>query len=457
MNAQWQNPRNIVERVVVQGTLILETPTHLGNGDAEGPLDMSLLLDPLEKKALLTGTSIAGALRNYLWQHSPQGADMLLGQVTDAESVQSPLIVDDALCREPEVELRDGVALDRGTHTAEAKKKFDTELLVAGTSFPLLFELLVLKDKANELQQAFALALRGLERGEIRLGKRKRRGFGRCRVNHWIVRRYDLTTPQGLIAWLEENSSNQQEGSDIAAVLGLTVASGLRRGICTLEGTFVVDGSLLIRSGFGDPDAPDSVQLRSQRNNQYVPVLSGTSLAGALRARALRIANTLGKNGHEIADRIFGNRRYEGDQQKGLTASRLWVEETVVQNAVDLVHTRVKIDRFTGGSYPAALFSERPVFGRLNEETTVKIQLKLDAPTEAEIGLLSLLLKDLWTGDLPIGGESSVGRGRLKGKQAVMSYDGSSWRFTQGQEGALQVEGDKARLEEFVRTFMEER
>jgi CRISPR/Cas system CMR subunit Cmr4 (Cas7 group RAMP superfamily) len=70
MNAQWQNPRGIQERIVVEGTLILETPTHLGNGDAEGPLDMPLLLDPLKGKTLLTGTSIAGALRNYVWEHS---------------------------------------------------------------------------------------------------------------------------------------------------------------------------------------------------------------------------------------------------------------------------------------------------------------------------------------------------------------------------------------------------
>ena len=31
---------------------------------------------------------------------------------------------------------------------------------------------------------------------------------------------------------------------------------------------------------------------------------------------------------------------------------------------------------------------------------------------EAQAGLLLLVLKDLWSGDLPLGGESSVGRGR---------------------------------------------
>ena len=75
---------------------------------------------------------------------------------------------------------------------------------------------------------------------------------------------------------------------------------------------------------------------------------------------------------------------------------------------------------------------------------------------EANIGLLLLLLKDLWTADLPLGGESSVGRGRLRGKHAVLTYGGNSWTFTQDTDGALQVQGDKHRLEQFVHTFVEE-
>jgi CRISPR/Cas system CSM-associated protein Csm3 (group 7 of RAMP superfamily) len=456
MSAQWQNPRGIQERIVVEGILVLETPTHLGNGDAEGPLDMPLLLDPLEGKALLAGTSIAGALRNHVREHSHDLAVLLFGDVTSSESVQSPLIVDDALGGKPNVELRDGVAIVPQTRTAETGKKFDVELLAAGTKFPLSFELLVLKGQEDELREAFALALQGLEKGKIRLGKRKRRGFGRCRVNHWKVRRYDMTQPQGLIAWLENDLHGQKGGSDIADLLGVTPSDYKRQPISVLKGTFVLDSSLLIRSGFGEPDAPDFVHLHSLRNKQEVPVLSGTSLAGALRARALRIANTLGKDGKSITDRLFGYRREEGDPPRDLTASRLWVDETVIQNPLELVQSRVRIDRFTGGSCPGALFSEQPVFGQSNGEVTVGIKLELHRPSDAEIGLLLLLLKDLWTGDLPLGGESAVGRGRLKGKQATLAHGDSFWMLTQKDDGILQVEGDKTGLEQLVQAFVEE-
>lgn len=284
MKAQWQNSRGIKERIIVQGTLVLDTPTNLGNGDADGPLDMPLLLDPLDNKVLLTGTSIAGALRNYLRQYSSDLAEELFGNGYEEESVQSPLIVDDALGGTPEVELRDGVAISPSTRTAEPEKKFDMELLCAGTEFHLSFELQVLKNKQDKLLKALTIALKGLENGEIRLGKRKRRGFGKCHAFNWIVCRFDMTDPKGLIAWLDNYHAIQFNGKDIASLLGTEVPEldQIKGSVCTLESTFAVDGSLLIRSGSGKSNAPDFVQLHSKRDDQDVPVISGTSVASTL-------------------------------------------------------------------------------------------------------------------------------------------------------------------------------
>lgn len=58
--------RNIRQRWLITGRLELVTPTHLSNGDAAFDVDMPLLLDPLEGRPLLTGASLAGALRNYV-------------------------------------------------------------------------------------------------------------------------------------------------------------------------------------------------------------------------------------------------------------------------------------------------------------------------------------------------------------------------------------------------------
>jgi len=130
MSARWQNSRNLLERILVTGNLVLETPALLGSGDAEGLVDMPLLLDPLEGRALLTGSSIAGALRNYLRRYDKfcesNYADMLFGSESgESTSSQSLLFVDDSLGDKPSVELRDGVAIDPRTGTAEDKARYD--------------------------------------------------------------------------------------------------------------------------------------------------------------------------------------------------------------------------------------------------------------------------------------------------------------------------------------------
>src|SRR5690606_32603670 len=140
-----------------------------------------------------------------------------------------------------------------------------------------------------------------------------------------------------------------------------------------------------------------------------------------------------------------------------LFASRVMVTETVMQNVkTDLVQNRVSIDRFTGGARETALFSEQPAFG--GNDTNVTIDLRLVNPKDHEIGLLLLLLKDLWTGDLPLGGESSVGRGRLEGERAILTHqsDGASrtWEIITTGQG-LTVNGDRDALERFVTALNE--
>lgn len=449
--------RNITGRIIITGRLVLETPAHFGNGDIVGVTDMPLLRDPGDNKTpLLTGTSIAGALRAYLREvergYGERGqandlAERLFGRLDRRHSMQSWLIVDDAQGEMAGVELRDGVAIDPKTRTAEDKKKYDIELLAAGTSFDIRLEFLE-SQHSRDLLPALATALDGLARGEIGLGMRKRRGFGRCKVREWRVRRYDLTRPDELVAWLEDGAGNEKCGADIFALLGVPRLARDSRQWFRIEATFQLSGSLLIRSSSGQPGSPDMVHLRSKRQDKPEPVVSGTSLTGAVRGRALRIAQTiLGETeGRALVDKMFGPLMKEDDPAPARPtssagrplpgSSRVVVEESVVKDGQDLVQSRVKIDRFTGGAFPTALFSEQPVFGNNQAEVTLTITLR--NPTNAEIGLLLLALKDLWTGDLPLGGEGGVGRGRLQGRSATLTLrqDGKErhWTLTQNDE-----------------------
>ena len=466
-----RNQHPIAKRIIVRGTLVLDTPTCLGSGDADSPTDLALLRDSVSDCALLTGASIAGALRNYLREYQggygveeqkgDRATTLFGGTRRDPDGEKSPLIINDAISSKiPTVELRDGVAIESTTGTAKKGQKYDLELLAAGTEFQIGFELSIEKNLSQSQEQALinllALALRGLEQGDISIGMKKRRGFGRCHVKDWQVWNFHLENLDERMAWLKfehwcrDLLPDRKTYLSIATALGVSLENEKdKRDRFLMHATFQLVGSLLIRSGQDSTGrAPDVVHLKSHRPNksESQSVLSGTSLAGVLRHRAERIVNTLGGSSTLVNELV-------GKQSQ---ASRLVVHEKVIEKADDLVQNRIAIDRFTGGAYHGALFDEQPIFGG-----SVCIELELRNPKDDEIGLLLLLLKDLWTSDLPVGGESSIGRGRLKGIKADLIWNRpqnpKQWQIRQSN-GNLQIEdgSDLSKSETLVKDDLEQ-
>ena len=81
-----------------------------------------------------------------------------------------------------------------------------------------------------------------------------------------------------------------------------------------------------------NPEISYMVHLVSNRDGEVKPVLSGTSLAGAMRARALRIAKTVRSDAdaEKLVDAVFGpskipelNQRRQGQLRAGGVAARI--------------------------------------------------------------------------------------------------------------------------------------
>ena len=71
--------RGVIERWIIKGTLELVTPTSLSNGDDDPLVDLPIVVDALEGVPLLTGASLAGALRAYLADCGDGYAEALFG------------------------------------------------------------------------------------------------------------------------------------------------------------------------------------------------------------------------------------------------------------------------------------------------------------------------------------------------------------------------------------------
>ena len=300
--------------------------------------------------------------------------------------------------------------------------------------------------------------LYGLTQQAAKTG-RQRRGYGRCQVMGWHVERFAMNDVAKVVKWLNYQMPDAVKATDfmpnIAQELKAQFEGTDAREFFQMKATFKLASSLLIRADSGKADAPDMVHLKNAAGEA---ALSGTSLAGSIRARAGRIARTLkGAAGDELIRGIFG--WHDENDPDNASGSRLLVQESVVENPIaNLVQNRVKIDRFTGGAYPGALFSQQPLFARTEEPTTVKVNLSLrklaqmdDEWFQAEVGLLLLVLKDLWTGDLPLGGERSVGRGRLEGQEVKLMLNGRSITIHTNKDGNLTFpDGGAQALEDCV-------
>lgn len=436
--------RPIVARWTIAADLVLQTATHLGGG-ADGIADMVLIRDAHAGGPLLPGTSIAGALRSHLADvlggyRSPEDArvpSLFGGARGDDLGAQSPLIVFDSLGTLPDhhaAEIRDGVQIDAARGTAEEHKKFDIEVLPAGTSFSLRFDLVVSRaEEEPELLALLITALSGLSCGDIALGARRSRGLGAACAIRWKATRHDLSSRDGWLRWLlaDTDASSAERGSEVTHVREACVHAF---GGCALPEVqdrrrrVLVDldvkatGGLLVRSAPPGPDTPDAAHIRSAGRS----VLPGTSLAGVLRKQALRISRVVrGEKGDaaQWVDRLLGP-RMEGVADAGereLRASKLRLTEGVVEGGTRARPSRVRIDRFTQGVVPGALFDEEP-----DQGGRVRLRLELREPAPGELGLVVLILKDLLTGEIAIGGTSAVGRGTVNGTATVRLEDGRS-------------------------------
>ena len=448
------NPKNSKRagKILLQGQIKTTSPLHIGCGSDERS-DMDILLDSNDRP-YIPATALIGILRHRI---TPDNSDFdkeiyyeFWGFTKDNKGKQSALKCSDLLIitESPRL-IRDGIRINHKTGMVYDKGKYDYEILERGAAFKLNLEIDYSSSNQNFVKKMAATIYGLLKNGTIRLGGKTNSGFGKFSLIEAQTQIYDFdfSNKKDVYYWLTGNLANKKT-MDMALLNNRfkTTSANLFRINATLD----LKNSLIIRSYPGDPEMPDAVHIKSGND----PVLTGTSLKGAIRARAERIVNTIGQS-DEFIKNLFGYVEIdENDKLERARKGKVRVNETVMPRFIAELQSRIKIDRFTGGTIESALFDSMPLF--INKDEKVKnIIIEVPKCSNAQAGLLLLVLKDLWSGDLAVGGEKNVGRGVFKGFQATIKWNDEKPIIL--EENLSQTAPEtKEKLQGFVDAFVKE-
>lgn len=387
-------------KLFFKGELKLLSPLIIGSGE-DNNTDNDVLLNSKDEP-FIPATSIAGVISSFIEDVDCPNKEQILGRGDN----QSEIVFYDLFIKENgnfSISKRDGIAIDNEKGIGKDKSKYDYEIIDKGSIFNFEF-LLNFNDK-----KFIKTIIDAFNSKKIRIGAKTNNGYGEVELINYHIYEYDFSKKEHVLKWLKK-----EDGEGITEKFDDIKAYMRKLNFINLLFEFEIKDSLIIKSYDVDDDNADSVHLKS--GNDFI--ISGSSLKGSLRARAERIYNTLGVDSEKMLKDLFGAKgESKGSGQKG----RLSVNEVKLSGVDSDIQQRIKIDRFTGGTITGALFGSKPVFNK--ENNTNKMRIEVINAKKSDLGILLLLLKDLWTEDLPIGGEKNIGRGVLKGKEAVLTYN----------------------------------
>ncbi len=425
----------VTGKILITGNIRNITPLIMGKG--EGEIIDKEIVRGYGDVPYIPATAFVGVMKSYIRPNLNNEKERYFWGGEKDSDMQSHFIVDDLLPinneTPPKTIIRDGIRISPATGIVEDKKKFSYEVLEPGTRFIMRCEITLRESlQFNDFENSIRNILSALNASDISFGSMTMRGFGRIILeDDWKVYHFNFSKGEGPI-WLEYMATDMLPANKASVQLTLHSTTRVTHAL-KIEALFNLKSSLIVGSYPSDTHLPDKVHIQSCGQ----PVLPGTSIRGAIRSRAERIINTLGGKSEELLNEVFGwVDDSPGFIKKRAIKSLVIVEETILRNVEAEIQSRIKIDRFTGGTADTALFDSMPVWrGQGGPQVVIKISMREYSEEKRWIaGLLLQVMKDLWTGDLPIGGEKAIGRGVLQGLKACISL-GKKGKWTIEAQG----------------------
>ena len=452
-------------RLLSRITLEALSPLVIGSGNKNIKTD-SVVAKDVNELPYIPATTLAGLIRHSLPEKEQK---RWMGYQTKEESYGSQLILSEAkilsengkpidglntksdaiteLCKQ--LPIRQHVRINH-QGVAEKNGKFDEEIVPKGMRFCFEMELMSEEDD-NEIMDKI---LSTIQSKGFRIGSGCRSGFGQISVINILHKKLDLSTPEDLKLYLSKSSSleNIWEGFE-----PYSPTINTNTDYTSYELTLQPTDFMFFGAGFGDEHSDmtfvresvvqwDNNNRASIIEKEKVILIPGSSVKGALAHRTAYHYNKLkgcfadGKSAEELQRHVgkqngavkllFGS---EGDNKgKNKRRGSILISDIIQTQTKELekkVLNHVKIDRFTGGAVPGALFSEEVLYAP-KVSFTLEILLDKAAITEFKenkedkednvdknkaLEAFETALIDLCKGCLPLGGGVNRGNGTFKG------------------------------------------
>jgi CRISPR/Cas system CMR subunit Cmr4 (Cas7 group RAMP superfamily) len=467
--------------IVARFTLELLSPMHIGSGLSHPTTDAPVVRDAFGDYRI-PGSSLAGALRastvEAAWGSAGKENLASLIEVSDGFLVDFDGLtaIRKRLENKPVMfqalpELQDHVRINHHSGAAEDGGKFDAEIIPKGTRFRCE---LVLSERRGmpeaslaPVHEAFWHALRLLQTGDLALGGDVSSGLGLVRIvdKSLTLGEHDLSTIDGLTrarnrSWNIDESAGSTDAIQRLAKAPQSApvpAAGIWGKVIL---RFRADGPLLVggsqrpsaKAGadknhgadlvFGEAVVADYA-ARALVAKPWVP---GSSLRGAIRHRTWNVFEALGwADAEDRIGQLFGS--IEGNKGR---SSKIRIHGCFLNDEPRTAIQHVAIDRLTGGSLKGALFSEAPIW---KDGLLIEISVSIHGLSDQEAVAIAHALIDMSHGELPIGGGTRRGNGRLLLDDASgeKSWNGKAVVFDLCRDGVPVTNGSSvAEIDTFI-------
>ncbi len=388
------------------------TPLRTANADG----DTEMVLRRSDGTGIIQGSSLAGAMKHFAAQEwTLTRAEELFG----SQKAESRLIVSDGVfAKSAEMQMRPRICIDAASGSVENKfdiahigvdETFDFSVTWRGNSLD--------SDDIVCVERIFA----AIQSGALCFGAQKSNGFGQVSLS---VKKglYDLREEKARRAWLDEATEWRKtiKLAQYAPRQVIFEVSGKTNSI------LVKASAPELRTAENGKDVSTAVAVNIKENGKSI--LPGSSVKGAIRARAEMIAEylKLPNSTNGIISRMFGCGS-DGREDNGVPG-RVWFEDAVLDDTAKTI-TRIRINRFTGGVMNGALIKEEP------RSSSIRLRIKADESPE-QCALLLLALRDLGLGLYTFGSGSAIGRG-------YVTVEKITAKLPDGRKGSLSFDKEK--------------